>query len=365
MKLIGYELKKIFALPLQRGLCLILLAVSLALSAATVLQAAADRPPQRELDALLAAYEQDSATVMTQYAEREQVRQAYKDAIARMSAEEAAAYPEPSLPDLYATDEAWTDDDLYAVLLSMLDSRDRFGEEIQALLQDSYGKYQAYLSAGTINRAALELQYQYINHYRDIGERVSLPLSRVIGWDSAMLGVYPDLICGLIVLLLICPLFSLEKSENFYAMQRVCRRGRMQTVAAKLTAAALCAVAAVLVVALTTLAAVALTGGLSDPAAPVQLIDALRYCPWTMTVGQYYLLTLGLKLFAFVALAMLACAFSSLAARGGQSLFFGLLLWGGVRHRELYARQLLGTVQPPFSGHRCLGGRAVSRIFLA
>ena len=329
MNLLSFELKKIFSSPVQRWICVILLLSSFFLTATASLQEKNESIPRAELDLLIEAYEQNPDAVMKYYAEREEVWQLYRDTIAHMTKEEAEQYPQPLLPDVYAISEKWTDDDLYTELFSIIEYRDNFQKDISALLLDAYGKYEAYLSAGTTNRAAIELQYQYLRHYSTIQQNVDLPLSRVVGWDTVMYGVFPDILCGLIILLLICPLFTLEKSVHFQSVQRVCRKGRKLTTLSKLLAAALCALGVTLFISVGTLATVAIADSLSDPSVPIQCIPAMKYCPWDMTVLQYWFFTLGLKLFAFSMLALIACGISAVSARAGQSLLLGMILWVG------------------------------------
>ncbi len=365
MKLIGYELRKIFTAPKQRWICLALALLSLALTAALSLQAKQNAPPREDMERLLAAYETDAQSVASNREKREALRRAYEEAIAHMSAEEAAAYPVPTLPDVYALSDDLTDEELYAAYDALVHSADSFGDEIDALLLDSYGKYQAYLSAGTTNHAALELQYQYIRHYQRVKE-VTLPHAVLSGWDTLLLSPLPDLLCGLMILMLISPLFTMERAESFSSLQRTCRRGRRATTAAKLAAALACTWGFTLLMALASCAVVSVCSPLSDPSQPVQSISALRYCPWVMSVSEYWGFSLLLKLFSFSVLALTSCAFSALAARAGQALLPGLALWIGcgiglyLPENTLWAQSNLlslamATVGQRYRGYGVLG----------
>ena len=329
MKLFFYELKKIFASPLTCLLCVLLLLLNVVLTAVSANNAVQASVPQKALDALILAYTQDEQAVLQEYEARQRVWEEYRDTIAKMTVEEAANYPPPVLPDIYATDERWTDEDVYQALFDLIEHCDTYQQDIASLLREAKAKYQAYLSDGTTNRAAILEQYRYLTLYHPLSEQVTLPLSAVHGWDVIFFSVFPDILCGVILLLLLSPLFTVERTENTYAVLRTTKRGRRTITLIKLASGLAIAVTAAVLVSVMTLLTVMVTSGVSDPTAPIQLLSKMKYCPWNMSLACFWLFSLGLKIVAFSALAMIVCGVSARASRAGQALLPGLVLWIG------------------------------------
>ena len=329
MKLLSYELKKTFASSATRLLCLLLLLLHVVLTAVSAQNTANASVPPQALNALIAAYTRDEQAVMQEYEERQGVLKEYQDTIAQMPGEPTASYPPPALTDIYATDEVWTDEDVYLALFDLIEYRQAYQKDIAALLRETQAKYQAYLSDGTTNRAAIMEQYRYLTHYHPLYESVSLPLATVRGWDTVFFGVFPDILCGLLLLLVLSPLFTVERTENVYAVLRTTKRGRRTLTLVKLCTAFVIAVITAVLFSAITLLTVAVSTGLSDPTAPVQLLTKMKYCPWEMSMTNFWLCSLGLKVLAFSMLAMIVCGLSAAATRASRALLPGLVLWIG------------------------------------
>lgn len=324
MKLLGYELRKLCGMRFLW----ILLALLTVLCAALFYYESGAAEYDYETEDFRAAVLADYAADPDRF---EAARAALEEYDARMNERYAEFYAthdpdrEDDLPEklkAYTADIVYVDtlgydgygDDIAIAVVDMAKNEQRwFIDRIDNVISVADGVLRRYTAIGAGDSPVCEYERHFIDVYGRVRENVRLPLARARGWDKVF--SYDRVTVFVLVYLILGSgvLFLHERTSGTLPIVRTTRRGRSATAAAKIISTLLLAAVAAVVFSLGVLITSALTFGLSDPSAPIQLLTTHRTCPYVVSIWQYALMTLGVRVLAAVMFAAVVALASSLS----------------------------------------------------
>lgn len=137
---------------------------------------------------------------------------------------------------------------------------------------------------------------------------VTLPVAIVSGWSNYFSQTYTTYFILAAVFLLVCTVYIPEKTDGIYPLLRSTKRGRHAFSGAKLGTVVLLSFALTVIFSGASFIAIAIKLGFSSLDMPVQAIGKLEYCPYIITVGEYFVIHSVLRLCAVLVFALICAA---------------------------------------------------------
>ena len=218
---------------------------------------------------------------------------------------EAQRNPALSMPEsIYSEHDA----SLFASFSSIRDLNDTYAEILQKAKKTSSGMLKEYAYLGYAENS-FEVVYQnsVLASYEPLGA-LTFPLENIVGFDLFFGYNGFCVFLLLAVALLGIQLITEEQSAGMLMILRVSKRGRHETVLAKLAVGLIATVVLCTLFTGVSLLVLALKIGLHGWNLPIQMIETMQLCPFAITVGEGVLLSLLVQIltsFAFLSLVML------------------------------------------------------------
>lgn len=128
-------------------------------------------------------------------------------------------------------------------------------------------------------------------------EKLSSDMVR--GWNEFFSQDITTVLIAIAVASTLCTVFTCDSDAGMSGIQRTAKYGGKPLRRAKLSFVALASAAITLVFTLTPLIVFSLSCGLSSLSEPVQSVDALVLCPYSLTIGEYLCAYLALRVLFF------------------------------------------------------------------
>ena len=291
MHLIYYELKKLTS----KKIFFVLFALLLVLNGIFINREILPRmvTSERDLTAFIEEYEKDP-DAMEQYM-----------ADYTMVYREAQRNPALAMPEsIYSEHDAT----LFASFASIRDLNETYAEILQKAKKTSSGMLKEYAYLGYAENS-FEVVYQnfVLESYEPL-EMLTFPLENLVGFDLFFGYNGFCVFLLLAVALLGIQLITEEQSAGMLMILHVSKRGRHETVLAKLAVGLVATAVLCVLFAGASLLVLALEIGLHGWSLPIQMIEMMQLCPLAITVGEGVLLSLLVQIltsFAFLSLVML------------------------------------------------------------
>lgn len=168
--------------------------------------------------------------------------------------------------------------------------------------------------------------------------RASLPdiTSAVYGWNTYLADNNISFLTAFLVLLACCGSVSAEHDHKTWMMLHTAKNGKRKTLAAKYLSGALIAMVIVLLLHFASLCAVLYRSGFLGAGQPVQALEQLSLCPYSLTVWQFALMRLVCQMAAAAVLSILLTSISAFCRSGIISYAAGAVLLGGFLMLEFF-----------------------------
>lgn len=158
-------------------------------------------------------------------------------------------------------------------------------------------------------------QARYAEIYNNLRDSVDIKFEYVTGWgdyfryDTVIVFIFMALI------LFASVIFTQESVSGFRSVLRTCRRGRVQTATLKCLLMMLIAVEVVLLFTFSSFAVFGAVQGFSSAENAIQVLSDFTYCPYLISIGEYFLISLGTRLLTFMAFSGILLVISAFATR--------------------------------------------------
>ncbi|MDD4773637.1 MAG: hypothetical protein PHZ09_08525 [Eubacteriales bacterium] len=187
------------------------------------------------------------------------------------------------------------DRQLFSDIERIINTQDRYRSSILSLLRDSALRIQEVGDSG----GYLYEYYADLLRLYDPYTDLSLPAAEIRGWNEYFSLQTPLIFLALASLGLFCGVFRADSHAGMCGILRVCKRGGRETTGAKLSYIVLTSAVIIIIFTLSPLLIFALSSGLSEGGAPIQMLDIFTYCRYNFTVGQYLLIYTVVRIIIF------------------------------------------------------------------
>ena len=319
MKLIDYELSKLF----KSKILLILLAVLLAVNVWLLLgEIPAEKvASEKQLSEFMEIYKADPEG-MDKYIE--EFNAAYNAAVQSKRNQDAEPLPYP--------DNVYTENDYQffrSDFLAIQKLTDTYKKALKNARRVANGHLTEYEYMG-YNESMFEWQYQLklLASYDEL-DKLEFPSENVVGYDVFF--SYSGFCVPLLAALLLCGIMLVipEKSGGMLMILRASKNGRAKTFLSKIAAGLVMSALLCVVFTVTSLLAIYLKVGLYGAGLPLQMVDSMMFSPFFLSIGQGVVLITLARLFsgfAFLSvIIVIACFFNDyIAPFGAGAVFIGL-----------------------------------------
>ena len=213
----------------------------------------------------------------------------------------------PIFENEYADFYGYGDSSLFSDVNGALSRQKNYENKLRLLLRD----------AVTRLRETDENSYFY-NYYVELC-RYYTPLAdekfgfeMIRGWNEFFSQNITTILIAITVASTLCTAFTCDIDAGMNGIQRTAKYGGKPLRRAKLSFVALSSAAITLVFTLTPLIVFSLSCGLSSLSEPVQSVEALVLCPYSLTIGEFLCVYLAVRVLFFVIFALIGAVSAQL-----------------------------------------------------
>jgi len=263
-----------------------------------------------------------------------------------MAAGNADFVPE-KFPNVYSTSDRIPDELLFRALQAAIESAQEFPKKIQSIVDNARLNLESLPSIDADDKDYVSrYQRKVIELYGELLENTRIGVEYTRGWENYFnYGVVNFFIAGMI-LMISALVFAQEKQNGFLTILRTTPEGRMTTAMGKLLTLMIVSALTVAVFTLSTFAIFGMKIGYSSPLNSIQAIPGFALTPYRITVGGYFLLSVGIKMLAFFLLGFAVAAVSVIFSNYAVIFISGFALWttNFLLYSNLPQETLLGAL---------------------
>lgn len=326
---VGYEIKKLLGVKYLWIFLLIFLLINSGIAWYTAGKTPAAAEPTDLIAEFFAQYMEDPRELDAHYAEL-QAFAAQQNALLQAAYREGNYHFEiEQMPSLYSDLPNYPDDRLFAKLYDTLAAVQGYPDVLDEVIVRAQANLKAFADMGVAEESfTYRYQLRVIDLYRQMRDSVRIELEYTRGWDEYFAYDTVNIFIFLMVVMLGSLMFAGEKQSGFLPILRSTRHGRARTGTAKVLTMLLLSACFVLMFTLSTFAVYGLRLGFSSPSNAVQALGTFTLSPYRITVGQYFLITLGVKLLTFSVFSGMILVLSVLFYQYVLIYFAGLGVFG-------------------------------------
>ena len=272
------------------------------------------------------------------------------------------------LPDLYSTDAEFSDAQLYAALHKAIAAAQDYPAKIDGVLDNARANLSEFETMGIpADSFTYRYQLRVIDLYETARDTVSIGVEHTRGWSEYFAYDTVNIFLFLIILMLGATVFAQERQSGFLPILRTTRYGRARTAVSKILTMLIVSSVFVLLFTASTWAVFGLRLGYSSSNNAIQVLEAFTLSPYRLTVGEYFLITVGVRLLSCALFGAAVMALSTLLGNdvliylaglgvGGINLMLSFLPGSGTLAPLKYLNLIsAAAVDPLFVRYRALG----------
>lgn len=328
-RFVGYELKKLFGVKYLWVFLFVMLMLNSAVAWYTADKTLAASEPVQMISGFFEEYF-EAPEELNAYYKKMQDFNAEQQSLLREAMRNGNMDFEPeTLPDLYSTDESYPDKMLFSKLYTAISAAEKYPEQLEKVIERAKANLDAFSDMGIYEDSfTYKYQLKVIELYEKMQSSVELEVEYTRGWNEYFAYDTVNIFIFAMLIMLGSLIFVQEKQSGFIPIMRTAKNGRARTAVAKLITVMLLTVCFVLLFTLSTFAVYGLRLGFSSTENVIQALDSFTFSPYRITVGEYFLITLGVKLLTFVLFSMAVTALSAIFYNYILIYIIGLGLFG-------------------------------------
>ena len=149
------------------------------------------------------------------------------------------------------------------------------------------------------------------------------------GFTTATNFIFSDILIVLFIFLFSSMLVFEEKEKQLFALTRITPKGRMESICAKILTLAVNIMFIIVLLYGSNLVYLSLTAGLGDLSRSVQSIGLFMGCTWKLSVGEYLMLFFGVKWLSWFAVGLMILLVSVFSKHSSVMYMIGCTVLGG------------------------------------
>ncbi len=328
-RFVGYELKKLFGVKYLWVFLFVLLMLNTAIAWYTADRTMAAKEPTQMISEFFAEYFEDHDELDAYYAEMQAFAAGQEELMREAMRLGDYDFEPETMPDLYSTDENYPDRALFDKLYNTIAAAREYPDVLDNVIDRAWANLDAFADMGiTEDSFAYRYQLRVIGLYERMRDNVQIGVEYTRGWDEYFAYDTVNIFIFIMLIVLGSVIFAQEKQSGFLPIMRTAKNGRARTAVAKILTMLLLTVIFALMFTLSTFAVYGLRIGFSSPYNVIQALDTFTLSPYQITIGQYFAVTVGVKLLTFAVFSMMILALSVVFYNYILIYFAGLGLFG-------------------------------------
>lgn len=261
----------------------------------------------------------------------------------------------------YAPD-GYSDMMLFMEVYAKIKSAGSYSSDMQKVINRANANLAEFRSMG-ISEDSYTYKYQQriIGTYERLRDNVQIGVEYTHGWGDYFDYDIVNIFIFVILIMFGSVIFAQEKVSGFLPIVRSARYGRTRTAFAKIAVMGLLTVGIVLLFTFTTWGIYGLELGYSSPSNAIQAFGEFTYCQYIITVGQYFAITVAVRLLTFLVFAAILLALSVFVYNYAVIYAAGLGFFG--LNFLLYTLSYLNA-DNPLKNLNFVATAAVNRLFV-
>ncbi len=233
------------------------------------------------------------------------------------------------LSDKYSTDPDYSDKMMFELLYRSIEAAQGYPAALSEIIDRAKNNLVEFEAMGGMTDSySYRYQQKVIRLYETARQNIQLGIEYTRGWDAYFSYETVNVFISIMLILLCSAVFASERQNNIEPILRSTKFGRFKTAAAKLIAILILSSLIVLLFSFTGLAVFGLRIGLSSPDNGIQVFSSYALSPYELTVGEYFLIGILIKIAAFAAFAMIIVMLSALFSNYILISLCGLGIYG-------------------------------------
>ena len=206
----------------------------------------------------------------------------------------------PVFENQYVDFENYGDIKLFADVEKVINAPELYKQKMASLIRDSVLR----LKESDEDEYIYQYYAQLCSYYMPLAEK-ELPVSEIRGWNE-FFSLQISTIFSVIVLIgTLCDVFTNDAKAGMKNILHVSKYGGRTSAGSKLAFIGISSGIITMVFTLSPLAVFLISCGLSPANQPIQMLNEFQYCHYDITIGQYLLIYLLLKIIVFTYLLMM------------------------------------------------------------
>jgi len=328
-RFVGYELKKLFGVKYLWVFLFVLLMLNTAIAWYTADQTAAAQEPTQMISEFFDEYFANPSALDAYYAEIQaftaEQQELFREAMRLGNYE----FQQETMPNLYSSDEKYPDSALFNKLYSTINAAKEYPDVLDKVIERAWANLDAFTDMGiTEDSFTYRYQLRVIELYELMRDSVEIGVEYTRGWDEYFRYDTVNIFIFIMLIMLGSVIFAQEKQSGFLPIMRTAKNGRAKTAVAKILTMLLLTGVFVLMFTFSTFAVYGLRIGFSSPHNVIQALSTFTLSPYQITIGQYFAITIGVKLLTFAVFSMIVLTLSVVFYNYILIYFAGLGLFG-------------------------------------
>lgn len=328
-RFVGYELKKLFGVKYLWVFLFVLLMLNTAIAWYTADRTIAAQEPTQIISEFFSDYFENPDEFDAYYAEMQAFAAEQEELFREAMRLGDYEFETETMPNLYSTDENYSDTLLFHKLYDTIEAAREYPDVLDKVIDRAWVNLDAFAVMG-IDEDSFTYRYQLrvIELYELMRDSVEIDVEYTRGWDEYFAYDTVNIFIFVMLIMLGSVIFAQEKQSGFLPIMRTAKNGRAKTAIAKILTMLLLTVIFVWMFTLSTFAVYGLRIGFSSPNNVIQALDTFTLSPYRITIGQYFAITVGVKLLTFAVFSMIILALSVVFYNYILIYFAGLGLFG-------------------------------------
>ncbi|MHB1150910.1 MAG: hypothetical protein ACYCWE_01435 [Eubacteriales bacterium] len=300
MTYIHYELHKLFGIRYIWIFLAVLLIVNAGLCIYTTSQKLEYSVPADITADFFELYFSDTEALEAEYAQRQLLQEEQARLWREAAAQGIYDYNQEPIPNKYIESDKWSDSSLFNEIFGRRDAILNYPGTIQKVINRADANLAEFDSMQIpANSYTYKYQLRVIDLYKTAQSEVRMGLEYTRGWGDYFAYDIVNIFIFAMLIITGSVVFAYEKNSGFLPIIRVSKYGRTKTALAKIAAMMITSVVIVLLFTLSAFLIFGIRLGYSSAANAIQVFDIFTLSPFVITVGQYFAVTIAVKLLTY------------------------------------------------------------------
>ena len=328
-RFVGYEMKKLLGIRWLWVFLVIFLMLNSAIAWYTAAESSLYTEQGGMIEDFFRLYFENPEELDAHYAEMQAFEEEQHAIFVEMMRLGNHGYEMETMPDIYSKDGSISDRELFRILYDAVDASRNYPDVIDGVIKRAEANLAEFRAMG-VPEDSFTSRYQerVIELYRLAKDNVKIGVEYTRGWNEYFRYDLVNVFLFIMLIMVGAVIFAEEKQTGILPIIRTAKHGRVRTAFAKILTMLLLTAGITLLFTVTTWAVYGAVLGYSSPENAIQALSDFTLSQYQVSVGEYFLITVGIRLLTFCTFGMVMLLLSTLFSGYVMIYLSGLGLFG-------------------------------------